>query len=105
MQFCKFGINPSHYNSWRGLDPPELTFYNRTVVIIHADKPDLETDALRHPIQDHSSASEVLLLDTSTNADNLANATTSANKLSATSPTRQCITSPIARITFSNGNS
>jgi hypothetical protein len=73
MQFREFGIDPSHYNSWRGLDPPELTFYNRTVVDIHADEPDPETNAPRRPAQDHSSPFDVSSLDTSTNADNLAN--------------------------------
>jgi hypothetical protein len=73
MQFCEFGINPSRYSSWRGLDPPELTFYNRMMVDIQRDEPDPATDAPRYQAPDTSSASDVLSLDMESQADNLAN--------------------------------
>jgi hypothetical protein len=73
MQFYKLGIDPSGYSSWCGLDPPELTFYNRTMVDIHTDEPDHKIDAPRRQAPDTSSASDVLSLDTESQADNLAN--------------------------------
>jgi hypothetical protein len=39
-QFRDFGIDTSRFSSWRGLGPPKLTFYNRTVVDIHTAGPD-----------------------------------------------------------------
>jgi hypothetical protein len=73
MQFCEFGIDPSRYSSWRGLDPPELTFYNRTMVDIHTEEPDPETGAMRRQAPDTSSVSDVSSLDTESQAGNLAN--------------------------------
>jgi hypothetical protein len=56
-----------------GLDPPELAFYNRTMVDIHTDEPDPEINAPRRQAPDTSSASDVSSLDTESQADNLAN--------------------------------
>jgi hypothetical protein len=73
MQFREFGIDPSRYSSWCGLDPPELTFYNCTMVDIHMDESDNETDAPHRQTLGTSSASDVSSLDTESQAGNLAN--------------------------------
>jgi hypothetical protein len=72
-QFRDFGIDTSRYSSWWGLDPPKLTFYNRTVVDIHAADPDTAPEETNVPrrtaTMDNSSASDVSSLDTQSQVD------------------------------------